>query len=195
MAVFTNIVNGFAGEVDGIEITKMELPKSSYNFGTDGLWQQPIIGIIHHATGGCGSLNDLNNILINKQVSVHFGIDRDGGVAQYMSLERTARHAEEGDANWFALEHIASTKCNHTHKQLAMSVKVASALIHWVNDQNDPLVGHIQRIHSSGRPPWRGIADHIQGGAYWGNRRDGLNYAPAPEWNWTKYIDELLSEG
>ena len=192
MAEFSGITNGFATLAGTIPIKSMQLPRSCYDSTDAGLWQVPIVGIIHHASVGCGTLDTLKTTLKRAEVSVHFGIDRGGQIGQYLSLERQARHARLADSSWLAVEHIASTKCNHTKLQMESSVILMSCLSHWVNDN---LMGHIPYgVHGSGRPPRSGLADHKQGGPYWGNRLDGVDHAPAPTWDWYHYINQIQQE-
>ena len=168
-------------EVNGKVHKVKRMPVTTHS----GAWYRPIRGIVHHATAGCGDLAGLRSVLQSRKVSAHFGIDRNGNIAQFVSLNNQAWHACDANDEWIGVEHIAYSSCKHTDKQLEASAALFAGIIQWVGHHKK---GHIPVEHQGGTPPAAGIADHVDGGASWGNHGDGLRYAPAPTWDYKKYL-------
>lgn len=73
-------------------------------------------GYLFHYTAGCGS--DISDVLEARGISVHFSVDRDGKVYEYVPVSHVAFHAFEASFAYWGVEHNAG-RCDH--EQLMVS--------------------------------------------------------------------------
>lgn len=118
---------GWVTEVNGIPVTKRELPRANRYAG----WKftRPT-GILEHYTAGCGS--DIFQTLLSRGISCHFNVDREGKLYQYVSLHNAAAHAFDASHRYFGIEHSALPgTCNLTSVQKDASVRLNAGLVEY----------------------------------------------------------------
>lgn len=144
-------------------------------------------GILFHYTAGCGS--DIGPVLSSRNISVHFNVDREGVIWQYVSTKDAAYHAYDASYVYFGVEHTAlKGVCNLTDKQLKASAKLFAALVEWTKRAYGV---SIPLVHQPGPALVPGFKDHKDGTSDTWNPNvhvDGLY-----KWSWDKYIEEIKS--
>jgi hypothetical protein len=65
-------------------------------------------GLAVHITAGYGSLELLRSILESRSVSSHFGIDREGRIAQYVAASYQSQAQGPGNPNWISVEMVGA---------------------------------------------------------------------------------------
>jgi N-acetylmuramoyl-L-alanine amidase len=109
--------------VNGVGVARRPV----HNFG--GPWQRGRpIGYLFHYTAGCGT--DISGVLDNRGISVHFSVDLEGRIYQYVPVSNVAFHAFEAPLLYWGVEHSALPgRCDLKDEQLMVSARLTAGLI------------------------------------------------------------------
>jgi hypothetical protein len=175
-----NLEGGWLRSVNGVDV----IPRPVHHFG--GPWPQDHpIGYLFHYTDGCGS--DLSGVLDDRGISVHFSIDLDGKVYEYVPVTNVAFHAFEASFVYWGVEHTARRgTCDLTDEQLQASARLTAGLVEltsrrWAFD--------IPLRKTEGPELVPGFKDHADGTtSTWNDNghTDGLY-----RWTWDRYLSQV----
>lgn len=175
-----NLQGGWLRSVNGIDVARRPVR----NFG--GSWPSGHpIGYLFHYTAGCGS--DISNVLDARGISVHFSVDRDGRVYEYVPVFNVAFHAFEVSFVYWGVEHNASRgHCDLTDEQLSVSTRPTAGLVELTNRRwgfEIPL----RKTEGSDLVP--GFKDHADGTSSTWN--DNGHTDRLYRWTWDRYLSEV----
>jgi hypothetical protein len=171
---------GWLSSVCGIDVTRRPVR----HFG--GPWPNGHpIGYLFHYTAGCGS--DISDVLDDRGISVHFSVDREGRVYEYVPVTNVAFHAFEASFLYWGVEHNARPgTCDLTDRQLASSARLTAGLVElterrWGFD--------IPLRKTEGPELVPGFKDHADGTTSTWN--DNGHTDRLYMWTWDRYLSEV----
>lgn len=130
---------------------------------------QPITELVIHTTEGenVQALHDWLTSASDPPLSVHFAIDQDGNVFQYVDTDDTAYHARSHNAFSIGIEHVgyANDPATWTAEMLDASERLAA----WINQQHPEILLDDEHV--------------VAHGSFQSDRTD-----PGPYFPWPEYI-------
>lgn len=175
-----NLEGGWLRSVNGIDVARRPVR----NFG--GAWPGGYpIGYVFHYTAGCGS--DISDVLDARGISVHFSVDRDANVFEYVPVSNVAFHAFEASYVYWGVEHnTLRGRCDLTGEQLSASARLTAGLIE--------LTGRrwgfeIPLRKTEGPDLVPGFKDHADGTTSTWN--DNGHTDRLYRWTWDRYLSEV----
>lgn len=175
-----NLEGGWLGSVNGIDVTRRPVA----NFGAHWPGRHPI-GYLFHYTAGCGS--DISGVLDERGISVHFSVDREGKIYEYVPVSNVAFHAFEASFVYWGVEHNAKPgRCDLTEVQLMASARLTAGLVEltrrrWSFD--------IPLRKTEGPDLVPGFKDHADGTRSTWN--DNGHTDRLYGWTWSRYLSQV----
>lgn len=175
-----DIEGGWLRRVNGIDVHRRPV----HHFG--GQWpQEHPIGYVFHYTAGCGS--DLSDVLNTRGISVHFSVDRDGKVYEYVPVSNIAFHAFEASRVYWGVEHNALPgTCDLTDEQLAVSASLTAGLVELTEHRWG---FEIPLRKTNGPDLIAGFKDHADGTLSTWNDNGHTDHLY--RWTWSQYLAEV----
>ena len=174
------IEGGWLRRVNGVDIKRRPVP----HLGAGWPRGHPI-GYLFHYTAGCGS--DISNVLNKRGISVHFSVDREGTIYEYVPISNVAFHAFEASFVYWGVEHNARPgTCDLTDEQLEVSARLTAGLVELTADRwgfEIPL----RKTRGPSLVP--GFKDHADGTTSTWN--DNGHTDRLYRWTWPRYLDEV----
>ncbi len=174
------VEGGWLRRVNGVDVERRPV----LHLGTHWPSGHPI-GYLFHYTAGCGS--DLTNVLNKRGISVHFSVDREGTIYEYVPISNVAFHAFEASFVYWGVEHNALPgTCDLTDEQLEVSTRLTAGLVE--------LTAHrwgfeipLRKTHGPSLVP--GFKDHADGTTTTWN--DNGHTDRLYRWSWPRYLDAV----
>jgi hypothetical protein len=175
-----NLEGGWLRSVNGVDVIRRPVS----HFG--GPWPQGHpIGYLFHYTAGCGS--DLSGVLDDRGISVHFSIDLDGKVYEYVPVTNVAFHAFEASFVYWGVEHTARRgTCDLTDEQLQVSARLTAGLVELTSRR---LAFDIPLRKTQGPELVPGFKDHSDGTTSTWN--DNGHTDALYRWTWDRYLSQV----
>jgi len=175
-----SLEGGWLQTVNGIDVVRRPVK----HFG--GAWPQGHpIGYLFHYTAGCGS--DLTHVLNERGISVHFSIDREGKIYEYVPIFNVAFHAFEASFVYWGVEHNADRgRCDLTDEQLIVSARLTAGLVE-LTERRWGFQIPLEKTQGPGLVP--GFKDHTDGTTSTWN--DNGHVDRLYRWTWDEYLSEV----
>jgi N-acetyl-anhydromuramyl-L-alanine amidase AmpD len=147
------------------EAVWIESHASNYRLGRD----QAVRELVIHTTEG-ENVEALHNWLTAEtepRLSVHFAVDQDGRVFQYVDTDNTAYHARSHNAFSVGIEHVgfANDPSTWTPAMIESSARLAA----WINENHPEILLDEEHV--------------VAHGSFQDDRTD-----PGPHFPWTEYL-------
>jgi N-acetylmuramoyl-L-alanine amidase-like protein len=177
-----DLEGGWLRTVNGIDVARRPVK----HFG--GPWPRDHpIGYLFHYTAGCGS--DISGVLDDRGISVHFSVDLDGKIYEYVPVTNVAFHAFEASFVYWGVEHTARRgTCDLTDEQLAVSARLTAGLVELTGRR---LAFDIPLRKTHGPELVPGFKDHADGTTSTWN--DNGHTDRLYGWTWDRYLSEVRS--
>ena len=143
------------------------------------------IGYLFHYTAGCGS--DISGVLEERGISVHFSVDRDGTIYEYVPITNIAFHALEASLVYWGVEHSALPgTCDLTEEQLMASARLTAGLVE-LTSRRWGFTIPLRKTEGPALIP--GFKDHADGTVSTWNDNGHTDHLYL--WSWPRYLSEV----